>query len=385
MSVTMELLKGKKPSGSAAAKAVSDELGDTPNTKADEKSEAVVADPAPPAEPIDGAAVAKTLPKMKVAEVDELAEKLGVNGEDFDSLPIKDKKSKLLAILMPPIEGAAEEKAALPKAVKNITKVETVTTAEILGPDLISETVKRLENLTEDEALPFARELTETSEFSEFKLGGVLSKIQTEGWFGDHQNFKVMVQTEFGFGYRKAMYLVSIYHNLVEANVPWSKVSKVGWTKLKELAAVLNPGNVDEWVAKAQSMKFEDLKLYLKNMNKPSSEMVSKDIKTITTKTFKLHEDQKETVDAALEKAKESSNTDVDTVALEYICIEYLNQTSKAKPSPKAATAALTLEDQFTAILKKHGGSKGEALEEIFKAFDAVFPDVTIDVTLPEA
>ena len=41
-------------------------------------------------------------------------------------------------------------------------------------------------------------------------------------------------------------------------------------------------------------------------------------------KTFKFHEDQVKTVDAAIEKAKKSSNTPHDSVALEYICQDYM-------------------------------------------------------------
>jgi hypothetical protein len=41
-------------------------------------------------------------------------------------------------------------------------------------------------------------------------------------------------------------------------------------------------------------------------------------------KTFKFHDDQIKTVDAAIEKAKQSSNTPDDSVALEYICLDYM-------------------------------------------------------------
>ena len=40
-------------------------------------------------------------------------------------------------------------------------------------------------------------------------------------------------------------------------------------------------------------------------------------------KTFKFHDDQIETVTAAIEKAKANSETDVDSAALEYVCLDY--------------------------------------------------------------
>jgi len=45
---------------------------------------------------------------------------------------------------------------------------------------------------------------------------------------------------------------------------------------------------------------------------------------TVQVKTFKFHEDQVKTVDAAIEKAKKSSHTPHDSVALEYICLDYM-------------------------------------------------------------
>ena len=46
--------------------------------------------------------------------------------------------------------------------------------------------------------------------------------------------------------------------------------------------------------------------------------------KTVTTMSFKVHSDQKATIDAAIEKAKEASGTSVGTVALEFICLDYM-------------------------------------------------------------
>ena len=41
-------------------------------------------------------------------------------------------------------------------------------------------------------------------------------------------------------------------------------------------------------------------------------------------KAYELHEDQAKTLEAALEKAKATSGTSVDSAALELICLDYL-------------------------------------------------------------
>ena len=35
---------------------------------------------------------------------------------------------------------------------------------------------------------------------NDFELGGVLSRVKDEGWFGDYESFEELIQAEFGFG-----------------------------------------------------------------------------------------------------------------------------------------------------------------------------------------
>jgi len=74
--------------------------------------------------------------------------------------------------------------------------------------------------------------------------------------------------------------------------------------------------------------------------NKPRSD--------ITYKTFKLHSDQKEIVEAALSLAKRKGGTTVDTVALEYIAQEFMG----------TQTGFITLKAALVAEYKKSGGSE---------------------------
>ena len=71
--------------------------------------------------------------------------------------------------------------------------------------------------------------------------------------------------------------------------------------------------------------------------------------KTVTAKTFKVHEDQKATIEAAVSKAKEQGSTQSDSVALEYICSDFLgSQTIPQKLKSMGIEAALgALEKAF--------------------------------------
>ena len=56
-----------------------------------------------------------------------------------------------------------------------------------------------------------------------------------------------------------------------------------------------------------------------------------------TYKTFKLHPDQKEIVEAALTNVKEKTGTPYDTVALELICQQYMGTGFTAPVDGKSA------------------------------------------------
>jgi hypothetical protein len=233
---------------------------------------------------------------------------------------------------------------------------------EVLDPDVIQDAVHIIENLKKEPALKLIQDLIEQGDVTEFKLGGVLSLVQANGWYAPYASFREFVEKEHGLHYRKATYLIEIYNRLGQSGVPWSKVKSIGWTKLKEIAKVLTVENVDEWVQIASNSNtltlIDTVKAHLsKDAPKGEQEQASK---TVTTKTFKVHEDQKATIEAALAKARDQGKTSVDTVALELICMDYLG--------------GVTIDQKLKAM----------GLEAAANALAKAFPDANIDVGLPE-
>ena len=199
-------------------------------------------------------------------------------------------------------------------------KAIEVTKEAVQETDLIVDTVSEIEAMSKEEAFEIVPSLIESVDFSYFKLGGVLSAIQDNGWWEDHaDSFKEFIPETFGLHYRKAMYLIKIYDGLVEADIPWSKVSGLGWTKLKELADILTEENVDEWVEKANNMSVLQLIAAVKAFK--SGELstdgtTDPDTSGVSTITFKVHPDQKETIKQAVDQALEESDTEFKGVAL---------------------------------------------------------------------
>lgn len=88
------------------------------------------------------------------------------------------------------------------------------------------------------------------------------------------------------------------------------------------------------------------------------------------TKTFKLNPDQKETIEAAIEKAKEKSNTTVDTVALEYVCLEYLSNKQLSLDQQIGRLDGYSLQKLIVTLFKDVGFTA--ALTAVARAFPAV-------------
>lgn len=231
---------------------------------------------------------------------------------------------------LPPDTAVAELPTAAPApeqaATEAVVETKPVTvgkTAKAKGTgDLLADTAIEVEGLTKTKALNMADNLFEVVEVGFFKLGGILQIIKDNTWFEGYADFDTFVMERFGFASRKAAYLMQIYKDLVAKQIPWAKVSHLGWTKLKELSPILTLENLEDWVAKAEKLTVMELMAALKAKTAP-------DATTKTTDEFvpfklKVHADQKATIDTAIAKAKGELNTEYDAVAMENICASYI-------------------------------------------------------------
>lgn len=192
--------------------------------------------------------------------------------------------------------------------------------------DLILVVAHEVENMTREQAYAAVPDLAENIEFNYFKLGGVLSVISLHKWWDEGSSFKEVADKDFNLGYRKAKYLTEIYDSLVASEIEWDQVKDLGWTKLRVLAKVINKENVGYWVDQAKQLTVVQLQELIKQKDQAGETEEGDEnlVTTVTTLTFKLHEDQKAVIKQALEKAKEETTTDFDNVALERICTGYL-------------------------------------------------------------
>lgn len=270
---------------------------------------------------------------------------------------------------------------------------------EILEPDALATAANQIENLSQSEAVYTAKQLIEENSFNAFKLGGVLAVIQDNEWYEGYASFKGYVENEIEFSPRKAAYCISIYKGLLEAGVTWEQVKILGWTKVAKLIPVLTQENAPDWVEKAAKLSVLQIEEEVKKAKSHVSEQgTESDQKQVTTRSFKMHADQREVVEAALESAKSlMSDTATDASALQNICLDFMGSSGGAvsqtggstdeKPQTEMSQVPATPDPEtaLKAALKQYRDKypePDEALDAIFESFDNVFPDVEIDVTI---
>lgn len=326
--------------------------------------------------------------KKKTDEIDLDTEGTEDSGEAVESdgepeAPKKPAAKKATAKKAPTKKAPAKTKAA------TATKAKT-TTAKTKAVDEIEQAATEIENMTEADALKALHDMQDVSAFDEFRKGGIFARILNEQWFGDYANFRSFVEGEFNIKYRRAMHWVAIYNDLVESSIPWAKVKRVGWTKLKYLSPILTQDNIDEILGAIEGMNVLQVAQFCKDYTKTGSTKASvpEEGDKLKSKTFRLYDGQKETVELALEKAKEVGDTEADSAALEYICLDYLGGSSKKKTKveTKVVTEAEIEEKEdlipFIEKLAEQFDDEEEALANVLGAVSAVFPNAKINVKL---
>lgn len=259
---------------------------------------------------------------------------------------------------------------------------------EVLESDPLHTWAHEIENITDpDEARERAKAYLDEGGFADFKLGGVLTRIEENDWTGDYSSFRDYVEAAIGVGYHKARRLIAIYSGLLELGVPWEKLAPLGWSKVLALLDVLTAENADAWIAKAQALTYVQTIEEVKAAKKAAATGQEQITSVVSTKTFKLHKDQRESVVDALAKAKKEAPTDVEAVALEHICQMYLSPGAsqpKAKAGQQPGQPGYVWPDMKAMfdhmLIDVAKGNLNEAMKVVFSAFEAAFPTVQVTV-----
>ncbi len=259
--------------------------------------------------------------------------------------------------------------------------------------DLLTQVAQEVETLTKPKAFALCDDIIARAGQDDFRLGGVLAVIHDksmadggEAWLDGHASFAELVASRFGFEYRKAATLISIYKNLVEKQIPWETVKDMGWAKLGMCAGILTQKNAESWAEKAKKYNADQFRDIVRKAKAGKSGSDAQTGETTATKKLSvlLHGDQYPAVRKALDKGKKESKTEFDSVALFNICQGYLGNAIELDIKEGDAADGIKNASEkekksiFTGLLKDLGADT--ALE----LFDKVYGDWHLTAKSPE-
>jgi hypothetical protein len=187
--------------------------------------------------------------------------------------------------------------------------------------DFVVNTAKRINAVPLRELELRLPEFVKMRSRNAFVLGGVLERIRREKFWNPgsrHANnalFERWVEETCHYSGRRARYLISVYTGLVQAAMPESQVSGIGWSKLRLIAPLLKPVNSgdtealeanraynDELVALARGKSRKALEAALKSRSVTGEVADAETERQPRHYVFTVQQDEAGAVDAALAK-----------------------------------------------------------------------------------
>lgn len=174
-----------------------------------------------------------------------------------------------------------------------------------------------------------------------------------------YANFKEYVEAELDIKYRVAMFRVEMGEAINMLSLTMEEVGDMGWTKFKYIAPRLN-----------KDMKRKDLLALLNKARKSTvveiKDFVAKELSTTrvvsqsTAMSFRFTNEQADIIKESMKEAMSLANSESQSVAIEYICSEWLM--SKNPALAEKIRAGLSPEPVKAEVpRKKHAKPKSAA------------------------
>lgn len=144
--------------------------------------------------------------------------------------------------------------------------------------------------------------------------------------------FEAYVEDELGLEPRTVRYWLSIYDKLVlKLGVSEEQLKGKAWGKVRYIVPVATKQNVGKWLEKAERLTQPELAVSVHDAiegkpDKPDTELFA-------PISFRASQDQRKTIEEAMEKAKTLSpnKNENDAHALEMICLNFLGDNLESK------------------------------------------------------
>jgi hypothetical protein len=191
-------------------------------------------------------------------------------------------------------------------------------------------------------------------------LAEAYNKKYWEEW--GFEDFKVYCADELDVHWRKAYYFVDIWNKVEEYNLDVKQVKEIGWTKMKEIATVMTKRNYKSLMKKAAKMNARD---FIDEIKVIRAKQKGKDpAPVVTSINLKANEDEAKTILEAISEAKKLTESANDTVALEMICSDWLEDKGAVPEATPLESKIAFLEKAYGVKLQVVGESEEEEVEE---------------------
>ncbi len=186
--------------------------------------------------------------------------------------------------------------------------------------------------------------LVDRSGATDFTLGAILGKIQETGEFENLKDsdgnplygtgfvgFGKFVELHLGMKYRKATYLIGNYTKISGLGITEKQIHGIGWSKLVLVSSAITEANADELIAEAKAKPYAEFKAAVKKRLVDGGGNLHGNSKaSMTTYTFRLHNDKAQVADEALSKAKaelgiEGNDISSNSQALDHILSDWMS------------------------------------------------------------
>lgn len=256
--------------------------------------------------------------EKKAAAAEAKQKKAEAKKQNEDAAAEAPKKTAAAKKTVTPDKDAPVRKTQKPSTAPKKTAAKKVEDEVVVELKLTKEVTDALKGKSPVRA---ARDLIAAGTISDFTLGGVLAKIaadkdfeketdpETGEKFMGHKGFEAFIERDLGIRYRKAQWLIEFYTTFANAGVDPKKLAKAKYSKIKEVLAIVRaqPQEAEDWIDKANSSKFEELKeearRYERKIGIEKKARGTND-PTMVSYKFKVFNAQAKNVDAAVEKAK---------------------------------------------------------------------------------
>jgi len=137
------------------------------------------------------------------------------------------------------------------------------------------------------------------------------------------KNFQDYCESE-GLHYRRSNYLVGIAQVIEDLGIEWDDIEGVGWTKMRALIPILKEqGEVADWLDLAKVHSVKELEALVKQ-SKIGMDVSITGGDTKVHLTLSMTTEQGEAILGAIDEAKIAFEVQDNVLALECLCMEYV-------------------------------------------------------------